>query len=280
MISVLEVGGTHVSAAVVDVAQLRVVRTVRAGLDASSSSAALLDAFVDAALALEAPATTVWGVAMPDPFDYSAGIALFEGVGKFGALHGVDVGAALRTRLGAEPVFLNDADAFVLGKWAAGAARGSHRCAGLTLGTGIGSGWLVGGRVVDPGDPPGGRINRVSVGGRPLEDLVSRRAVRRAFAAAGGAPDVDVREIAALARSGDSCARAVMTSCYSTLGAVVGPRVAAFGADVLVVGGSIAASWDVIGPPFTAAAGALPPVLVVADSDRSALLGAAVHASR
>ena len=32
---------------------------------------------------------------MPDPFDYQRGIALFDGVGKFESLHGVDVGAQL-----------------------------------------------------------------------------------------------------------------------------------------------------------------------------------------
>lgn len=282
LVPVLEIGGTHVSAALVDPLSGRVARTFRAALDADGSADALLGAFVAAADALEVVGASIWGVAMPDPFDYVSGVALFEGVGKFGALNGVDVGAALRSRLEAGVAFLNDADAFVLGEWAAGTARGFARCTGLTLGTGVGSGWLVDGRIVDPGDPPGGRIHAVPVDGRPLEDVVSRRALRREFAAAGGTPWADVREITALARAGDVVARRVVDAAYSSLGALVGPRVAAFGADVLVVGGSIAAAWDVLTGPFgagAARAGAvLPPVRVVVDSDRSALVGAAVHA--
>ncbi|SHH27747.1 glucokinase [Jatrophihabitans endophyticus] len=280
MIGVLEVGGTHVSAAVVDPATWRVVRTARADVDADAPEHVLLDSFVAAAGSVDAPPAGVWGVAMPDPFDYAAGIGNFAGVAKFAALDGVDVGAALRARLRADVVFLNDADAFVLGEWAAGVARGAGRCVGMTLGTGIGSGWLVGGVVADPGDPRGGRIHTVTVDGAPLEDVVSRRALRRAFTAAGGDPAADVREITALARDGDATARDVVARSYTVLGSVLGPRLAAFGADLFVVGGSIAASWDVLEPPFRAGAGALPPVRVVVDSDHSALVGAAVHASR
>lgn len=282
MIPVVEVGGTHVSAAVVDPVSWQVVQTHRADLDADGTADELIDAFAAAASTIGAAEASVWGVAMPDPFDYPRGVALFEGVGKFSALRGVHVGAELRRRLGGDVAFLNDADAFVLGEWAAGVAAGVDRCAGLTLGTGIGSGWLAAGQVVDPGDPPGGRIHRVTVDGRPLEDLVSRRALRRAFAASGGDPAADVREITALVRAGDERARRVVDTAYGVLGAIVGARVRVFGADVLVVGGSIAGSWDVLEPPFAAGAGAggLPQIRVVADSDRSALIGAAVHASR
>ncbi|MGI8678517.1 MAG: ROK family protein [Jatrophihabitans sp.] len=283
LVPVLEIGGTHVSSALVDASTWQVERTFRAALDADGPAEDLLDAFVTAAVELGS-CSARWGVAMPDPFDYVSGIALFEGVGKFGALRGVDVGAALRARLGADVAFLNDADAFVLGEWAAGSARGSARCVGLTLGTGVGSGWVVDGRVVDPGDPAGGRIHTASVDGRPLEDVVSRRALRHEFAAAGGPASADVREITALARAGDVVARRVVDAAYSSLGTVVGPRVAAFGADVLVVGGSVAAAWDVLAGPFGAGAeragAVLPPVRVVADSDHSALVGAAVHALR
>jgi glucokinase len=212
-------------------------------------------------------------------------MALFEGVGKFGALHGVDVGDALRRQISPRPAsvrFLNDADAFVLGEWSHGAARGVARCAGLTLGTGIGSGWLVDGAVVDPGDPPGGRIHRLSVSGHPLEDTVSRRGIRRAYAAAGGSATADVREIADLARGGDGRARRVLDDAFVTLGRVVGSCLSGFRADVLVIGGSMAASWDLLAPAFRAGAEGtgLPEIRLAADSAHAPLVGAAVHALR
>ena len=302
MIPVLEIGGTHVSAALVDATDWQVTSRARLALDADADLDALLARFAAAAAQVGAspprPSRSAhtsasrpqraahgagWGVAIPDPFDYERGIGQFEGVGKFAALRGVDVGAALARRLGASRLaFLNDADAFVLGEWIAGAAIGTQRCAGLTLGTGIGSGWLVGGEVADPGGPPGGRIHRVSIGGRPLEDTVSRRAIRREFATAGGDPAADVQQICGLARAGDGRARRVLDEAFVPLGRVVGECLSGFGADVLVIGGSMAGSWDVLGPAFRAGAegSGLPEIRLAARGDDAGLIGAALHARR
>jgi glucokinase len=282
LVPVLEIGGTHVSAALVDPSTWQVGATTRYSLDADAPAHVLFDRFARAGRSVSAPAGAMWGVAMPDPFDYQRGIGQFEGVGKFTALRGVDVGDALRTRLRARVAFLNDADAFVLGEWAAGAAKGASRCVGITLGTGVGSGWLVGGVITDPGYPPGGRIHRLSVGGQPLEDTVSRRAIRRAFAAAGGDRDADVREIAELARAGDRTARHVLDHAFVTLGRLLGSCLSGFRADVLVIGGSMAASWDLFEPAFRAGAegSGLPQIRLALDSDAAPLIGAAVHAVR
>jgi glucokinase len=282
LVPVLEIGGTHVSAALVDPSGWQVTTTTRFSLDADAAADALLTRFGRAGASLAAPQNAVWGVAMPDPFDYVRGIGRFEGVGKFTALRGVDVGAALRDRLRGSVAFVNDADAFLLGEWAAGAAVGAARCVGITLGTGVGSSWLVDGVVVDPGVPPGGRIHRLDTAGQPLEDVVSRRAIRRAFADAGGDPTADVREIAEQARAGSALARRVLDAAMTALGRVVGRCTAGFRADVLVIGGSMSASWDLFEPAFRAGAlgNGLPRIEIAADSDRAPLIGAALHAVR
>ena len=233
MIPVLEIGGTHVTGALVDPVGWTVSSTRRFALDADGSADDLIAAFVGAARIVGAPGDARWGVAVPDPFDYPNGVALFDAaVAKFGSLHGVDVRERLQAELPGEFVFLNDADAFVLGEWTAGVGVGARRCAGITLGTGVGSGWLVDGRPVDPGVPPGGRIHHMQVDGRPLEDVVSRRAIRRAYASAGGDPAADVREVADAARDDDPVARRVLDSAFEALGRVVGECVAGFAADV------------------------------------------------
>ena len=282
MIPVLEVGGTHVSAALVRPDHWTVTGAVRLPLDADAPADELLAQFVAAAGALGASSGRTWGVAMPDPFDYPAGVGRFDAaVGKFGALHGVDVGAALRLALGADVVFLNDADAFALGEWTAGSALGFPRVCGITLGTGVGSGWVVEGSVVDPGYPRDGRIHHVEVGGQPLEALFSRRAIRRAFVERGGSAAMDVREIAELARAGDARATAVLTRAVESLGAAVAQAVAGFAPDVLVIGGSMSASWDLLAPWFQAGTGgSVPEIRISADAERSAFVGAGVHAFR
>ncbi len=111
---------------------------------------------------------------------------------------------------------------------------------------------------------------------------MSRRAIRRAFAAAGGDPQADVREIAEQARAGLPLARRVLDTALRALGQVVGECVGRFRADLLVIGGSMAASWDVLGPPFLTGAQehAMPQVVLATDAERAPFVGAAVAALR
>jgi len=284
-VPVLEVGGTHVSAALIDVADWSIIggSLSRHALDAQASAAELLAAFVGAASTLDAPGAARWGVAMPDPFDYPRGIALFENVGKFDSLRGVDVRAALCDGISPPPMsvsFLNDADAFVLGEWLHGAATGYRRCAAVTLGTGVGSGFLADGEVVGSGPdvPPDGRAHRVLIDGRPLEDRVSRRAIRAAYRSATGDAEADVREIAERARAGDATARGVIDTAMTLLGTALAPYFHRFGAEVVVIGGSMSASWDLFGPAFVARLRDPIDVVVAHNPEHAPLLGAARYA--
>jgi glucokinase len=279
-VPVIEVGGTHVVAALVNPADWALNATLRRDLDADAPAADILDVFVDAGRALAISSPAVWGVAMPDPFDYGRGVATFRDVGKFDALYGVDVGAALRERLPGPPAevrFVNDADAFILGEWLAGAAAGFGRCVGITLGSGIGSGWVVDGTIRhdQPGVPPDGRARHFVVDGRLLEDCVSRRAVRRAYAAAGG-DDADVLEITQRCRAGEATAEAVLRRCFTDLGRGFREPLREFRTEVIVVGGSMAGSWDLFDPWFRDGLDwpDAPPVRLAALAD-AALVGAA-----
>ncbi|MGC5022452.1 ROK family protein [Micromonospora sp. DT47] len=258
---VLEIGGTHVTAALVDVRARRVLpgTKCRQPMRAGASAEEIVDRVLGCASRLEAPPKSRWGIAIPGPFDYARGIALFEGVAKFDALYGVDLGKILIERLPGRPSkvsFLNDASAFALGEWAAGAARGHDRAVGITLGTGVGSAFLSQGSLVDDGPdvPPQGWVHLLKFAGHPLEHSISRRAIMNRYAdIAKPAPaDVilDVREIAGRARTGDLVARRVMDDAFSALGRTVGPWLTRFHATVLVVGGSMAASWDLIARPM------------------------------
>lgn len=280
MTAVLELGGTHVTAALVSEGAGRVAVRHRRPLNARGGAEHILGAVVRCACELGAPAGEVWGAAVPGPFDHDKGVALFQGVGKFDDLYGTDVRAALLDGVRPRPadvVFLNDAHAFLLGEWLFGAARGHGRCAGITLGTGVGSAFLVGGelRRSGAGVPPQGRIDLVAYAGRPLEESVSRRAILARY----GDPDADVRDIAARARAGERRARAVLDGALTALGGVLAPLLRAFDASVLVVGGSIAASWDLVRPALRAGLGDTP-VTVRRSGLRAdaALLGAAARA--
>ncbi|MFJ1608902.1 ROK family protein [Streptomyces sp. NPDC088253] len=256
VVSVLEVGGTHATAASVDIETrgLRLGRSFREVVDGDGSAEEILSALLRCAAHLPAQGVSRWAVALPGPFDYERGIGRYEGVGKFDALRGFDLRAALTASLpGATTVsFWNDADAFVLGEWWAGAARGHRSVAGITLGTGVGSCFLRDGRILrhGPGVPPEGRVHALRYADKPLEETVSRRALRRAYARATGTSPPDVREIARRARHGDRAAASVFAETFSALGRVLGPLLAAFEPTVLLVGGAIAGAWDLVAEPL------------------------------
>ncbi|MGA4843713.1 ROK family protein [Streptomyces sp. G45] len=282
MRAVLDIGGTHVTAALVDPARARVTRRVRRPLDARGTAEQVLGAVVRCATDLDAPPGGTWGVAVPGPFDYDKGVARFEGVGKFADLYGIDVGSVLLDGVWPRPTgvaFLNDAHAFALGEQRAGAARGHRRWIGVTLGTGVGSAFLADGepRGHGPGVPPQGRLDLVTVDGRPLEEVVSRRAVLARY----GAPGVDVRDVAARARAGEARAYRILDEALTALGRVLAPRVRDFGATALVVGGGLTGSWDLVGPALRAGLRDTPVRLRVgALGEDAGLVGAAVHAER
>ncbi|MDR1392480.1 MAG: ROK family protein [Bifidobacteriaceae bacterium] len=293
---VLEIGGTHVTAALVDLLGANVVASVRRPIDSDGDGAALLDAIASPACELisdgqSAPEVEkTWGVAIPGPFDYAGGIGDFTGIGKFWGLHGVDVGQGLVRRLPADArhmVFLNDADAFALGEWAL-SRPAPARAVYLTLGTGVGSCYLADGWPVKsgPGLPADGHVHRLRWNGQPLEEWVSRRALVRDYFLASGR-ELDVRQIAELARAGDGVAGGVLERAYKLLGEIVGPSVKAFGADRVVVGGSIARSWDLVEGPLAAGLAAsrgsskvVPEPHRASGLDEAPILGAAVAAGR
>lgn len=281
----IEIGGSHVSAALVDSSGV-VGPICRAALDRNADAAALLETIADVASCIGADAGAAWGVAVPGPFDYDAGIARYHGVGKFEALSGVDVGAALMAAVRPSPSsvrFVGDAIAFALGEWASGSARGRARVAALTLGTGVGSAFLVDGSAVTDGAavPPEGRADLITRDGVGLEEFVSGRAILASHQRLEGTSVPSVADVARRAQGGDQVAGRVLEHAYRTLGEMLRPYFGAFRPEVLVVGGGISAAWALVEPPLRVGLGDVRlPIVRSADTEVSALRGAALCVDR
>lgn len=273
---VLEIGGSHVTAAGVLLDDRQVIQRRRHPLDPTLDADGIVGALAGAARLLDARPGDRWAIAMPGPFDYRTGVSRHEGVGKFDSLHGVDLRAALAAAIPADPAaftFVNDADAFLLGEWVDGAAKGAARCVAITLGTGIGSAWLADGSVVTTGPdvPPEGEVHFCTIDGVELEDVVSDRALIRAYREATGV-DVDgMRGLAARARELDAAAQTVIDTAFGALGLLLTEWLTRFGADVVVFGGSMTGAWDLIEPALALRLPARP----VSDTEHAALVGAA-----
>jgi glucokinase len=271
-VAVLEIGGSHVTAAVVAPGTWDVTEVDRAKLESQAAAEVVVQQLADTARKL--PLANGLAIALPGPFDFATGVAWYRGQGKFDQLYGFNLGAALSDELGVDRLlFMNDAEAFAVGEWTAGEVRGVERCVGVTIGTGIGTAFLADGRVVREGDtvPPGGELYKTSYAGRPLEDSISARAILRRYAERTGAEAPGVKEIADQARAGDSAALDVLRAAFTDLADALTPWLERFGVTKTVLGGSISGAFDLIAPVLGF------PAAATADTEHSALIGAAAH---
>ncbi len=281
----MDIGGSHVSAAVVDLAARAILpdSVRRLAVEPNAGADAIVDTWAQAALVALAAArrdrASAVGIAMPSPFDYATGVSLMEH--KFGALLGRNVITMLTERwretpLAATPIRLaNDADLFALGEWWIGAAQGCERVIGLTLGTGLGSGFIQDGQIVTSGPdiPPGGEIWNVPYLDGITEDYASGAAISRTYSQATGQP-LAPAEIARRAAQDDPAAQAAFTTLGRHLVGILDPYVQRFQPSCIVVGGNIARAWPLFGPQLERA---WPGVAVRPSQrfDEAGLLGAA-----
>ena len=173
-------------------------------------------------------------------------------------LGGVALGARMEERFGRPVAVDNDANAAALAEWAAGAGRGTRDMVMLTLGTGIGGGLVLGGKlyrgavgagaelghmVIDYEGPP---CSGSCTGRGHFEALASGRAADRRARALGLA---DARALAAAARGGDRAALAECRELGCLLGAGIATLVNVFNPELVVVGGGFSAAGELLLTP-------------------------------
>jgi glucokinase len=304
----IDAGGTKLLGGVVDeqlVVHHRVHRTWR-GADRQET----LDIMVDAVDELRAEAGDVdaIGFGIPALVEQATGAARWS---THLPLEDVPFRDLMRERLALPAHVDNDVNLALLAEHRHGAARGSEHAAMITLGTGIGGGLLLGGRiyrgatgvgaelghmVVDlhgpecQGDCPGRGCLEVLASGTAI-GLAGEEAGRRAAdsalgrtLAAGG--QVTGALVTELAHGGDETAREVLQEIGTRLGAGIVGIVNALNPEVVVIGGGAVAAGEFLLEPArrVVTERALPParevVRVVAAEfgGESGMLGAAVFA--
>lgn len=248
----VDIGGTHVSCAIVDIASGKLYSDslIHSPVNSGAPAIQIMDTWTAAInnCISRIPQILIEGVgiAMPGPCDYERGICTITGLDKFGSLFSVNMRQYLSAELGihASSVrFLNDASCFVLGEQAAGAARNADKVIGITLGTGFGSTFLRDGMVVTsgPGVPEGGMFWNVPYRASIADDYFSSRWFIGRYEELTGEI---VDGVAALVQkiTNDPCNAAlqVMNEFADALTRFLEPYVTQFGPGCLVIGGSIA----------------------------------------
>ncbi len=174
----------------------------------------------------------------------------------------VDLVAHASARFGVPVGIENDANAAALAEWKLGAGRGVSNLLMLTLGTGVGGGLVLDGRLYRGWAELGHVVLRA--GGPPcqgnchghghVESLVSGTAADRAAVELYGEGS-DARVLVARAREGATEAQEKLAEIAALLGAAIGSLANIFDPEIVVIGGGFgeAAGELLLGPAQEAA---------------------------
>jgi glucokinase len=211
------------------------------------------------------------GIGAPGPLDTRSGVVLLTpnlGWVNMPLRKRMMDGLKLRTALD------NDANCAVLGEWWMGAARGTRHALGLTIGTGIGGGIIIDGRLYHGASDIAGEMGHMTIeaNGRRckcgnygcIEAYASgpNIALRAVEALESGSPsslpgyvDGDLSRITAqtvyqAAQAGDELALEVVRDTAKYLGAAVGSLINIFNPEAVVIVGGVTLAGENLFEPL------------------------------
>jgi len=193
------------------------------------------------------------GFAMPGPFDYVNGIAMFKGNNKkYENLYGIDVPAVLRKALSLPsdfPIrFINDATAFAIGEDWMGKACGTANSLSITLGTGFGSAFLSNRMPITSGEnvPETGAVWHLPFETGNVDDYFSTRGLLNRYVERTGKQLSGVKELAQLTTN-DAVAQELFVDFGHKMGVFLKPWIEKSKIEVLVIGGNISNAFGLFG---------------------------------
>jgi glucokinase len=265
----VDLGGTKMLAGVVDSDGVVVRRTVRP-TDVSGEEE-LLGELESAVGELAGDGPEAIGIGIPSTIDQRAG-RVVSSVNI--PLTDVDLGARLRERFGVPAAIENDANAAALAEHRYGAGRGTNHMVMLTLGTGIGGGLILDGRLYRGAVGAAAELGHITIDldGPPCQGLCPGRGHLEALAsgtatdalaretaaahpdgdlgrAAAAGREVDARLAVELAAEGPGDARDLIETVGFNLGVGIASFVAIFNPEIVVLGGGFARAGDLLFEP-------------------------------
>jgi glucokinase len=215
----------------------------------------------------EAPGAEILGVGVgaPGPLDTRRGVVLLTP-----NLGWVDMPLRqiIHDRLGLPAALDNDANCAVLGEWWVGAARGSRHAIGITIGTGIGGGLILDGRLYHGASDVAGEIGHTTIDTegrrckcgnygcleayasgpnialRAIEELEAGAESRLPSYVAGDLRQLTAQTVYQAAQDGDELALEVVNDTARFLGVGIGNLLNVFNPEVVVVCGGVTLAGD------------------------------------
>ncbi len=161
----IDLGGTNIVAAVVDENFKIIARGKRktalprsAEKIADDMAAASLEAIKNAGLTIDQIDSC--GIGAPGSVDPHTGMISYSNNLGF---YEVDLAKMMKERLGKDFYIENDANAAAYGEYIAGAGKGSQNFVAITLGTGVGAGVIIDGKIYSGSNHAGAEIGHIVI---------------------------------------------------------------------------------------------------------------------
>lgn len=285
----LDVGGTHITTAVIAINEMKVLdfSVHKESFDSNLPADKILDIW-------EKVIRSSWknsgieklkglAICMPGPFDYESGICWIKDQAKYEHFYSLNIRELIRERLNLSNdlpiVFDNDANCFGKGEFFKNVENSSKKLMAVTLGTGLGASFIDNGKAIDSGTqvPADGELYNIPFKTGIAEDYVSARGLLSGYKATSGIEISSGLELFNRANDGDVMAIKVFEEMGEDLAEIVIPWLKSFGADSFIIGGKIANASDYFLPAFQQKikdSGREVTILVSTDNEITALLGA------
>ena len=209
------------------------------------------------------------GVGLPGIIDLEAGT--LHSAANMPGWNGYAARKDLETRLGTTVVLENDANCAALGEKWLGTGRGTDDLCMITLGTGVGGGFVVNGKPWHGVMGMAGELGHMTVVSEGtacgcgnhgcLEQYASATAIHRMATAAADEgrsgclaearttdASLSARSVHACAQTGDAAAIEIFNVAGTALGIALANLINAFNLPMYIIGGGVAKAWDQFSP--------------------------------
>jgi glucokinase len=274
----LDMGGTNIRTAAVS-RDGEVLLMLRAPARAKGTAAETVENISTQVLALQDSArrqglgrTLAIGVAVPGPLNVRTGVVYAAPHVK--AWRSFPLRRRLEHALGRTVIVENDANAWALGEYWRGAARGCKNVVLLTLGTGVGGGLIVDGKLVHGRSGMAAELGHVFVEANGMPCDCGARGCLEAYASASGlcgllkqrlqleeaqlppkyldrGGEFSARGLTRAARSGDPIAIEMFEVAGRFLGVAIASFINIFNPEMVVIGGGVAGALSLMRPAMT-----------------------------
>jgi glucokinase len=228
----VDLGGTNVRAGKI-VGQKMVARSARA-ITAHGSQDLVLREIRETIAAVIDNQVSAIGIGVPSLVDVDEGIVY--SVENIPAWKKVPLKKNLQQSFGIPVHVNNDANCFALGEFHFGAGRGFQHLVGMILGTGLGAGIIINGKLYCGRSCGAGEIGKIAYKEHTIEYYCSGQFFRHRYGMDGGmlyeqARRSDTQALGIFNDFGDNLAQAVMIALY------------AYDPEMIILGGSVSRAW-------------------------------------